>query len=222
MKKYFDTSDNIIHIEQTPFQEICVKEHPVHGKILLLDGEVQLTEAHESQYHEMIANEITGYCSNILIVGGGDGYLAKLLAPQGHHVDVAEIDECVVHVAEKYFAGSAFKHENVNLYITDGIEFIRNIPTHMIDEGGYGYIILDVTDQEFDSYLYSESVLSEFHDNLVFEGKLIIQAGCPINNKEMHNILLERVAKNFGNVSMVSEFIECYGEHQSFIIGEVK
>lgn len=218
MKKQFDTGNNIIHLEQTPFQEICVKEHPEHGNILLLDGEVQLTEAHESQYHDMLHCCILE-TDCVLIVGGGDMFLANdLVNYMGAHVDIAEIDERMPIIARDFF-GADIDDPMININIIDGLEYIE----HAVNQHyQYGAVVFDVTDQEVDSTLYSEETLWKCKKILNDGGKVVLQAGCPINNKEMHQILLERVAKIFGNVSMVSEFIECYGEHQSFIIGEVK
>lgn len=218
MKKQFDTGSNIIHLEQTPFQEICVKEHHDHGKILLLDGEVQFTEAHERQYHDTLFNCLHEI-DCVLIVGGGDMFLANnLVNYMGAHVDIAEIDERMPIIARDFF-GADIDDPMININIIDGLEYIE----HAVDQHyQYGAVVFDVTDQEVDSPLYSEETLWKCKKILNDGGKVVLQAGCPINNKEMHQILLERVAKIFGNVSMVSEFIECYGEHQSFIIGEVK
>ncbi|MFS8573442.1 MAG: spermidine synthase, partial [Clostridia bacterium] len=45
-----------LHSEQTPFQKLDVIETTEFGRMLVLDGMVQTTEADEFVYHEMIAH----------------------------------------------------------------------------------------------------------------------------------------------------------------------
>lgn len=66
----------------------------------------------------------------VLVVGGGDGGVAReaVKHPKVLRVDVVEIDDRVVRLAEQYFPFMAcgFKHDKVNLHIEDGFEFMKN------------------------------------------------------------------------------------------------
>ena len=47
---------NILHYEMSKYQDILVFESTNHGKVLCLDGVIQLNERYEHFYHEMIVH----------------------------------------------------------------------------------------------------------------------------------------------------------------------
>src|SRR5512132_2039695 len=62
--------------EQSEFQPIKIYETELFGKVLVLDGIIQLTERDNMGYHEMITHVpmlAVGQPKRALIVGGGDG-----------------------------------------------------------------------------------------------------------------------------------------------------
>ena len=65
-----------LHREDSPYQRIQVLQHPFFGRMLALDGVVQLTERDEFFYHEMLVHvpmAVHPSPRRVLIVGGGDG-----------------------------------------------------------------------------------------------------------------------------------------------------
>jgi spermidine synthase len=66
-----------LHREESPFQVIEIFEHEAFGRILVLDGYVQASQADEFIYHEMALHvPLLGRerrDASVLIVGGGDG-----------------------------------------------------------------------------------------------------------------------------------------------------
>src|SRR6516225_5521510 len=82
---------------RSAFQDIVVFESADHGRVMLLDGVVQITEADEFAYQEMIAHVpllAHGAVRNVLIIGAGDGgVLRRVLQHPGiKHAVMAEID----------------------------------------------------------------------------------------------------------------------------------
>jgi predicted membrane-bound spermidine synthase len=75
-------------------------ETPCHGKVLLMDGEVQFSTADEDRYGEMMMWGISElpYSLNqppkvdILVLGGGDGLLARDLLKQCIHPQITIVD----------------------------------------------------------------------------------------------------------------------------------
>ena len=59
------------------YQKIEIFETNNFGNMLVIDNDVQLTEADEKNYHEMIVHVPLNYFNNnpinVLIIGGGDG-----------------------------------------------------------------------------------------------------------------------------------------------------
>ncbi|MDH3793426.1 MAG: hypothetical protein OES41_16940, partial [Rhodospirillales bacterium] len=67
----------LLHREESPFQVIEIFDHAAFGRILVLDGYVQASQADEFIYHEMALHvPLLGRerrDTSVLIVGGGDG-----------------------------------------------------------------------------------------------------------------------------------------------------
>src|SRR4051794_41873565 len=70
------TIDSVLHQSRTEFQEVLIFENRLFGKVLALDGVIQLTERGNHIYHEMIAHVpllAHGSAERVLIIGGGGG-----------------------------------------------------------------------------------------------------------------------------------------------------
>lgn len=105
----------------TVIQDILVFDSESYGRVLVLDGVIQVTERDEFAYQEMIThlplfahrnpknvhlNSL--FHGQVLIVGGGDGGVLREVAkhPGVERIVMCEIDEGVVDVAKKYFTAS--------------------------------------------------------------------------------------------------------------------
>ncbi|TQE04674.1 hypothetical protein C1H46_009757 [Malus baccata] len=126
--------ENILYRGKSEFQEILVFESSIYGKVLVLDGLVQLREKDESAYQEMIAH--LPLCSipspkTVLVVGGVDGGVLREVSrhPSVEHIDICEIDKMVID------------DPRVHLHIADATEFLRLAP-----EGKYDAVIVDSSD----------------------------------------------------------------------------
>ena len=68
--------EEVLYEGRSDFQDVLVFKSATYGKVLVLDGVIQLTERDEHAYQEMIA-QIPLHChpdpKSVLIVGGGDG-----------------------------------------------------------------------------------------------------------------------------------------------------
>jgi spermidine synthase len=61
---------------QSAFQDIMIFESESHGRVMLLDGVVQITERDEFVYQEMLTHVpllAHGDAKRVLIIGAGDG-----------------------------------------------------------------------------------------------------------------------------------------------------
>ncbi|XP_043716872.1 spermine synthase-like isoform X1 [Telopea speciosissima] len=140
--------ENILYKGKSEFQEILVFESSTYGKVLVLDGIVQLTEKDECAYQEMIAH--LPLCSipspkTVLVVGGGDGGVLREISRHSsvEYIDICEIDKMVIDVSKKFFPDLSigFEDPRVRLHVGDGAEFLRHAP-----EGMYDAIIVDSSD----------------------------------------------------------------------------
>ncbi|NP_001156229.1 spermidine synthase-like [Acyrthosiphon pisum] len=124
--------EQVLHQEQSKYQEILVLKTKSHGVVLVLDGMIQCTEFDEYSYQEMIS--FLPLFSHpkpqrVLIVGGGDGGVAREVAkhPLVETIDQVEIDDRVIELSKKYlpFMAEGFNSPKVNLHVADGFKFME-------------------------------------------------------------------------------------------------
>ena len=129
---------------QSEIQRIDVLESKEFGKILVVDGDLMLTEKDEFIYHEMISHvpmAVHPQVEKILVIGGGDGGVVRELAKYDtvEQIDVVEADPLLVEVCRKYFPQMAcsLNDPRVHIYHEDGLRFIR------FKSDAYDLIIID-------------------------------------------------------------------------------
>ena len=129
---------------QSEIQRIDVLESKEFGKILVVDGDLMLTEKDEFIYHEMFSHvpmAVHPQVEKILVIGGGDGGVVRELAKYDtvEQIDVVEADPLLVEVCRKYFPQMAcsLNDPRVHIYHEDGLRFIRS------KSDAYDLIIID-------------------------------------------------------------------------------
>jgi spermidine synthase len=137
----------ILETKQSEHHQILLFETRGLGKVLALDGIVQLTELDGYAYHEVLAHP--ALCAHpaperVAIVGGGDGHLLVevLKHPQVRRVDLLELDSSVLEVCRRHFGhvDAALRDERVHLRMGDAFESISEF------DGALDVILCDLTD----------------------------------------------------------------------------
>lgn len=136
-----------LHAERTAYQDLLVAETADFGRLLVLDGTVQLTERDEFFYHEMLVHVALmahPKPERVLVVGGGDGGTVRevLKHPEVEMAHLAEIDKAVIEAGRQYFPNlsSALSDPRARVFETDGIAHVEAAK----DE--YDVILVDSTD----------------------------------------------------------------------------
>lgn len=122
----------LLHAGETAFQTIRIFENPTFGRVLMLDDAIQLTEADEFIYHEMLAHVpllAHGAARRVLLIGGGDGGLARevLKHRSVERVVMVEIDPSVIDLARAHLSSisnGAFEDPRLEIVIADGAEYL--------------------------------------------------------------------------------------------------
>ena len=131
------------------FQNIAVFDTASHGRVMTLDGVVQITEADEFVYQEMLAHVpllAHGQARHVLIIGAGDGGVLRrvLMHKAVENAVMVEIDGEVVRLSREFLpdiAGTAWNDPRAQIIIGDGIDYVKNAVKGMFD-----VIIVDSTD----------------------------------------------------------------------------
>ncbi|XP_027360614.1 spermidine synthase 1 [Abrus precatorius] len=140
--------EKILFQGKSDYQNVMVFQSSTYGKVLVLDGVIQLTERDECAYQEMITH--LPLCSipspkKVLVIGGGDGGVLREVSRHSsiEKIDICEIDKMVVDVSKQFFPDIAvgFDDPRVTLHIGDGVAFLKAVP-----EGTYDAVIVDSSD----------------------------------------------------------------------------
>lgn len=139
--------ENVLYSGKSEFQTVDVVETKGHGKMLLNDGLIMVTERDEFAYHDMISHVplfVHPEPKNVLVIGGGDGGTARevLRHASVEKCTMVEIDAMVVEACRAHIPQTAkdLDHPKMNLIIGDGVEFVKNTLEK------FDVIIVDSTD----------------------------------------------------------------------------
>lgn len=142
------TVDQVLFEEGTGHHALSLIENGHFGKLLMLDGAVQVTSADEFMYHEMLAHvPLMAHAgpARVLIIGGGDCGLAEevLKHSRVRSLTQVEIDASVVDFAREHFAefnAPVFKDNRFHLEIADGAAYAATT------DARFDVILVDSTD----------------------------------------------------------------------------
>ncbi len=138
----FEIKKEVLSLK-SKFQKIEIFDTKEFGRVLVLDGIVQLTTKNEFVYHEMLVHPSMFYHAKpkrVLIIGGGDGMaLREVLKHPVDEVFLVDIDSKVIEVSKKYFK-SDFSDKRVKIFNEDALAFVRQYKNY------FDVIITDLTD----------------------------------------------------------------------------
>ncbi len=223
--KYSYTVNKVLYEKKSHFQEIMVLENSYFGKILVLDGVVQLTEKDEFFYHEMLAHvPLHAHPSpaTVLIIGGGDGgTLREVLKHQMvQEIILVEIDPQVIEVARQFFPklSRGFTDPRTKLLEMDGKEFLRETRKK------FDLILVDSTDPvNFAASLYSEEVFLQVLSVLKDDGIFVAQTESLHFHRQFVIDTQQKLSKIFPLVYLYTVTIPTYaGNWWSFSLASRK
>ena len=190
--------------ERSEFQDILVFESASHGRVMLLDGVVQITEADEFVYQEMIAHVpllAHGDAKRVLIIGAGDGgVLRRVLQHRGvARAVMVEIDGAVIRLAREFLpaiGGDAWDDPRAEVLVADGIDHVRRAP-----DASFDVMIVDSTDPiGVGEALFTEEFYAQAARVLGPRGLVVNQCGVPFMQAEELRVTAARRAKAFPDV----------------------
>ncbi|HVJ51180.1 MAG TPA: polyamine aminopropyltransferase [Aliidongia sp.] len=202
----------LIHHGRTEWQEVMVFDNPVFGRVVALDGALQVTERDEFIYHEMLTHVpilAHGRVRRVLIMGGGDGgILRRCLMHAGvAEVTMVEIDGEFVELMRRHvpsISAGAFEDARVRLVIGDGAEFMRMARD-------FDVIIVDSTDPTGPgAVLFSPEFYADCQKALTPGGVLVTQSGVPFLQDEELTLVQARLGAVFADATCYQASIPTY------------
>lgn len=186
--QHMEVAGDMLVNQRSEFQHIQIFDTEALGRVMTLDGVVQITERDEASYSEMLSHLPMiehGAVKRVMIVGGGDGAIAEeCLKHPGVEVDMCEIDGLVVQACKQHFAHvnkGAFDDPRFHLHIEDAFEFLKSAEA----EGRYDLIIADRPDPIGPAQvLFATEFYELLKRALSDRGIAVFQNGCPFFQKD--------------------------------------
>lgn len=199
--------DELVHRRTTAYQTIGVYQTRLFGRILVIDDAVQLTEADNHIYHEMLVHVpilAHGSVAEVLVIGGGDGgVLREVLKHPVRSATLVEIDPEVVEVSKRYFpqvSGGAFDDARVDVVYADAAVYLKTC------ERVFDLIIIDSTDPVGPGgALFTSGFYGECRRVLRSDGAIVLQGGMPIRADR-------------GATDAVEAFQAAFGDFEEYIV----
>ncbi|HXW69502.1 MAG TPA: polyamine aminopropyltransferase [Dissulfurispiraceae bacterium] len=204
--------EKVLHKGKSDFQEIMVIENPYFGKILVLDGVVQITERDEFFYHEMLVHVVMHAHPNprnIIVIGGGDGGTVRevLKHDSVEKVYFIEIDEEVINISRKFFPSVAcgVDDRRVEIKCMDGAEFVKG------RDSDIDVVIVDSTDIiGFAKSLFTVEFFKSVKDCLTDEGMFVTLSESLHFHKDIVVEVQEAMRLIFPNVDLYTAALATY------------
>jgi spermidine synthase len=199
---------------QSAFQDIAVFDTTSHGRVMLLDGVIQITEADEFVYQEMIAHVpllAHGEARSVLIIGAGDGgVLKRVLQHRGvERAVMVEIDGEVIRLAKQFLpgiAGYAWADPRAEVIVGDGIDYVKRAA-----DASFDAIIVDSTDPiGVGEVLFTDDFYANCARILTARGVLVNQCGVPFMQADELRETSARRAQFFPHVTAYVAAVPTY------------
>jgi spermidine synthase len=195
---------------KSDFQSVDVVETKGHGKMLLNDGLVMVTERDEFIYHDMITHVPLFVHPNprrVLVIGGGDGGTAReVIRHSGVEKCVmVEIDEMVVNACVEHIpqTSSMLKDPRIELIIGDGVEYVAKAAQSNDSNDKFDVILVDSTDPIGPAQpLFGHEFYENIFKALTPDGLVVSQGESPFYQTEMQTKLVQILHDTFPIVSI--------------------
>jgi spermidine synthase len=175
-------ADQVLFDNETEHQRLIIFENADFGRVMMLDGVVQVTTSDEFIYHEMMSHVALfahGHAKKALIVGGGDGGVLReaLRHPELEQVTLCEIDQGVIDLCRAHFpeiSAGAYDEPRTRIVIADGTKFVAETGDR------FDVIMVDSTDPIGPgAVLFTREFYADCKRCLKPGGLLVTQNGLP-------------------------------------------
>ncbi|MFA4662773.1 polyamine aminopropyltransferase [Pyrococcus kukulkanii] len=212
--------------KRSEYQKIEIYETEGFGRLLAIDGTVQLVTKGEKSYHEPLVHPALLAHPNpekVLVIGGGDGGTIRevLRHKKVKEAIMVEIDKMVIEIASEFIGidegllRKMLKNEckRAKLIIGDGVKFLK-------ENKGFDVIIVDSTDPVGPAeMLFSEEFYRDAYEALKNPGIYVTQAGSVYLFTDELTGAYKRMKKVFDRVYYYSFPVIGYASPWAFLVG---
>jgi spermidine synthase len=220
--------EEVLYRGKTRFQFAEILRSGSYGKLLVLDGKIQSSEADEFIYHEALVQPAMlthPHPHTVFIAGGGEGaVLREVLAHKTvKRAVMVDIDDTVVALCQKYlpdYSQGAFGDKRTELLHTDAREYLAK------SRELFDIIIIDLPDpiEEGPAYrLYTREFYRLVKDRLTSSGIISVQAGSASLTELLNFASVIKTLKSvFPKVFPYQLDVPCFGGPWGFCLASLK
>ncbi len=214
---------------QTKFQHVEIMETASYGKLLVLDGRIQSSQADEFIYHEalvhpgMLATDRPP--QSALVIGGGEGATLRevlkyrsLTRAVMVDIDGEVVELCKTHLAEMHRGAfddtrTEVRNEDARAYLEKAAERFDFISVDLVEPLEKGPACM----------LFTKEFYALVRDRLTPGGTMTVQAGMTkINEMSFYTAIHRTLRDVFPVVAGYQTFVSCFGTPWGFIVGSKK
>lgn len=203
MKLSLRVSDVLLNVK-SPYQDILLVETGEYGRMMILDGAIQITERDEFCYSEMMAHVALSSHPDprrVLIVGGGDGgVLREVLRHKNvEKATLIDIDEEVINASKKFLPtiSAALEDPRADVKPMDAMVYIKATRQE------FDVAIVDSTDPvEFAAGLFESPFYRDIHNALKKDGMVVAQTESPFTDRNVVRDAFREMSSVFPVVRM--------------------
>ena len=211
---------------QTRFQHVEIMETASYGKLLVLDGRIQSSQADEFIYHEalvhpgMLATDRPP--QSALVIGGGEGATLRealkyrsLTRAVMVDIDGEVVELCKKHLAEMHRGAfedrrTEVRNEDARAYLETTGERFDFISVDLVEPLEAGPACM----------LFTREFYALVRDRLTPGGTMTVQAGMTKINELSFFTAIHRTLRDvFPVVAGYQTFVSCFGTPWGFIVG---
>jgi spermidine synthase len=213
-----------ITARQTKFQFMEILETLSYGKVLVLDGRIQSSQADDFMYHELLVHP--GLLAHpeprrTMVIGGGEGATVREILRHRSITDCLMVDidgevveECKKHLPEMH--QGAFDDPRTRVLNEDARAYLEKTSER------FDLIVVDLVEPLEEGpacLLFTREFYSLIRDRLTDHGVMTMQAGMTkINELHFYGAVNRTLREVFPVVAPYQGFISCFGTPWGFIL----
>ena len=207
---------NLIFHKDGKYQEIVITEHQPEGRILYLNGQLQISEIDDAMYHEFLIHPaLVTHPSpkRVLVIGGGDGgALDEILKHDTvEKIIFVELDPEVIKASKKYLSSinhNSFDDPKVDVRITDGRIFVRDYSGERFD-----VVVGDLPDPDTEAVamLYTTEFFSDVKNVLKDDGLFVLQTASWFEYPKITMSIVKTLREQFPCVELYLNNVWTFG-----------
>ena len=202
--------------KDSKYQEIVITQHQPEGRILYLNGQLQISEIDDAMYHEFLIHPafVTHPSpKRILVIGGGDGGALEEILKHDivEEIIFVELDMEVIKASKKYLSSinhNSFEDPKVDIRITDGRIFVRDHQGERFD-----IVVGDLPDPDTEAVamLYTTEFFSDVKKVLKDDGLFVLQSASWFEYPKVTMSIVKTLGEEFPRVDLYLHNVWTFG-----------